>query len=559
MTVAATLNMIRKMSAKYSRNVRFRRHRTQRASSCPLPLTNAHTLPSRRGPPRLLPPTPLQNPAIRLALLCPPALPVPPHFPPSSLFNYPCPVIAPPPSLSVFPTKTPISAAPDCLSTIALHTLLRGFSITTAPDDSPSLPLVSLHRRRSRRSPTSAVHTGDLRQLPSLLRSSVLQPGQTQSRRLSSSDLLFTRPTHEVVGCRRIRRRRTDRNVSIRPLSWVLDRAAPGGSAHRWTDYLGREFCLSCRRSGPPSGSHIFGAMEKSDSAKKLCTKMRLWEFPDQYIIEPTDGILDSYLAVSRADGSMNLIRTYLMVITECERVGSYLGHAIFKVSSLQTLPCNNSMKTSSSEQKKMEAELSTLLNAAERSHGLYFSYDVNLTLSLQRLHALDPESKLLPLWRQADPRFLWNNYMLEALIDNKPRVTERHFMDLRKRYGSVLAVDLVNKHGSEGRLSEKFASAMQHMRSEDIQYIHFDFHRICGHIRFERLSQLYDQMKDYINKQGYFLLNPSGEKVNEQQGIVRTNCIDCLDRTNVTQKKCFFVSSCTLILIVLEVLKIFK
>lgn len=33
-----------------------------------------------------------------------------------------------------------------------------------------------------------------------------------------------------------------------------------------------------------------------------------------------------------------------------------------------------------------------------------------------------------------------------------------------------------------------------------------------------------------------YLLLNEKGEKIEEQTGIVRTNCIDCLDRTNVTQ-----------------------
>lgn len=33
-----------------------------------------------------------------------------------------------------------------------------------------------------------------------------------------------------------------------------------------------------------------------------------------------------------------------------------------------------------------------------------------------------------------------------------------------------------------------------------------------------------------------YFLLSEKGEKVEMQLGIARTNCIDCLDRTNVTQ-----------------------
>ncbi|XP_073293622.1 phosphoinositide phosphatase SAC7-like [Primulina huaijiensis] len=407
--------------------------------------------------------------------------------------------------------------------------------------------------------------------------------------------------------------------------------------------------------------------MEKADPAQKLYNRMRLWEFPDQYVIEPTDGSSASLLAISCVDGSMNLIdeipqcsslrvpqiRTifgvigmlklvagsYLFVITERECVGSYLGYPIFKIKSMKVFPCDHSLKNSPEEQKKMESEFSHLLNVAERTIGLYFSYDVNITLSAQRLHDLGDESKLLPLWRQADPRFLWNSYMLEVLIDNKldpyllpimqgsfqnfqaaivkdildvtliarrctrrtgtrmwrrgsdsdgfvanfveteqiiqlngytasfiqvrgsipllwdqivdlrykpkfeivrpeeaPRVVERHFLDLRKKYGNVLAVDLVNKHGGEGRLCEKFGESMQNVVSDDIRYLHFDFHKVCGHVHFERLSILYDQIEDFLIKNRYLLLNGKGDKAEGQVGIVRTNCIDCLDRTNVTQ-----------------------
>lgn len=48
--------------------------------------------------------------------------------------------------------------------------------------------------------------------------------------------------------------------------------------------------------------------MERADSVQKLYTRMRLWEFPDQYVIEPTDGSSGSSLSVSRVDGSMKLI-----------------------------------------------------------------------------------------------------------------------------------------------------------------------------------------------------------------------------------------------------------
>ncbi|CAL5373526.1 unnamed protein product [Camellia sinensis] len=86
---------------------------------------------------------------------------------------------------------------------------------------------------------------------------------------------------------------------------------------------------------------------------------------------------------------------------------------------------------------------------------------------------------------------------------EEAPRVVERHCLDLREKYGNVLAIDLVNKHGGEGRLSENFSSLMQHVVSDDVRYL---------------------------------LLNEKSEKVEEQLGVVGTNCIDCLNRTNVTQ-----------------------
>ena len=33
-----------------------------------------------------------------------------------------------------------------------------------------------------------------------------------------------------------------------------------------------------------------------------------------------------------------------------------------------------------------------------------------------------------------------------------------------------------------------------------------------------------------------YFMMDPSGSVMSVQQGVFRTNCIDCLDRTNVVQ-----------------------
>ncbi|KAI5061915.1 hypothetical protein GOP47_0022454 [Adiantum capillus-veneris] len=124
------------------------------------------------------------------------------------------------------------------------------------------------------------------------------------------------------------------------------------------------------------------------------------------------------------------------------------------------------------------------------------------------------------------------------ANLDETPRVVERHFRELTERYGFVVAVDLVNQHGSEAVLGMAYANAMQTLTTvnANIHYVPFDFHQICGQVKFEKLASLYEDIKDKLSKQGYFLMMDGCDIVEKQIGVVRTNCIDCLDRTNVTQ-----------------------
>ncbi|KAG6423582.1 hypothetical protein SASPL_102363 [Salvia splendens] len=65
---------------------------------------------------------------------------------------------------------------------------------------------------------------------------------------------------------------------------------------------------------GTPSSVSWFlqHLLQSVDPAQKLYTTMRLWEFPDQYLVEPTDGSSASILAVSHLDGSMNLIGNFI-------------------------------------------------------------------------------------------------------------------------------------------------------------------------------------------------------------------------------------------------------
>jgi hypothetical protein len=71
------------------------------------------------------------------------------------------------------------------------------------------------------------------------------------------------------------------------------------------------------------------------------------------------------------------------------------------------------------SEQERDEAQYLSLLRAQLKCGFFYFSYDYDLTLTTQRIAAIraDPEQNALPLWRRADSRFWWNEYLLRDLI----------------------------------------------------------------------------------------------------------------------------------------------
>lgn len=67
-------------------------------------------------------------------------------------------------------------------------------------------------------------------------------------------------------------------------------------------------------------------------------------------------------------------------------------------------------------------------------------------------------------------------------------------------------------------------------------RYVAFDFHKECGQMKWHRLSLLLDLLKESIHEISYLRLNKERECISEQCGAIRTNCMDCLDRTNVVQ-----------------------
>lgn len=182
-----------------------------------------------------------------------------------------------------------------------------------------------------------------------------------------------------------------------------------------------------------------------SSGGFKLYDQLELQEFEDKFVIravespdqgfsiglrdgdvEPFDGdpCFGSPSKVSTIYGVVGTIRllagTYLLVITSRKEVGSYLGFPVFRVMSMKFLSCNDALRFSTSEEKRDEAYFMTLLKTVESTVGLYYSYETDITLNLQRRCKLAEGWTSKPTWKQADPRFVWNRNIMEELIECK-------------------------------------------------------------------------------------------------------------------------------------------
>lgn len=107
---------------------------------------------------------------------------------------------------------------------------------------------------------------------------------------------------------------------------------------------------------------------------------------------------------------------------------------------------------------------------------------------------------------------------------------------DLVSQYGDVTLVNLVNHTGYEASIKETMERSLANLKHPRIKYEYFDFHTECSKMRWHRISLLIDRLRDTLLSQGFFLDDRSGEVSNRQQSVIRSNCMDCLDRTNVVQ-----------------------
>lgn len=116
----------------------------------------------------------------------------------------------------------------------------------------------------------------------------------------------------------------------------------------------------------------------------------------------------------------------------------------------------------------------------------------------------------------------------------------DRHMKMIKERYGqqaivNLLGTSLIGSKEGEAVLSQEFQKHHKDSAHVDVPHIVFDYHQECRGGNQANLAKLKQKLEQKLQEFSYFHAN-GGDVYSLQTGTIRTNCLDCLDRTNCVQ-----------------------
>ncbi|SAM08738.1 hypothetical protein [Absidia glauca] len=150
--------------------------------------------------------------------------------------------------------------------------------------------------------------------------------------------------------------------------------------------------------------------------------------------------------------------------------------------------------------------------------------------------------------WEQQGMQLVNHKIQIARGPDATQPAVKRHFDELSQRYQTVCCLNLLSlekdKNAGEALLSKAYNTAIQQLTvkpspSPTVTVFNFDLHAECRGGNYENLGLLMNIIRTSADTFGYFLMDSDDNRiVLTQQGVFRTNCMDCLDRTNMVQSE---------------------
>ena len=116
-----------------------------------------------------------------------------------------------------------------------------------------------------------------------------------------------------------------------------------------------------------------------------------------------------------------------------------------------------------------------------------------------------------------------------------------KHLEEINQDFPLVYFVNLLNQTKSgEAPIIAEFEKQIQfRLNNNDIRYTYFDMQNECQKDNYTNTDKLINKVKPLIEIFNCFSQNLHTREIySYQKGTIRTNCLDCLDRTNIIQMR---------------------
>ncbi|KAK4703087.1 phosphatidylinositol 4-phosphatase, partial [Phenoliferia sp. Uapishka_3] len=140
-----------------------------------------------------------------------------------------------------------------------------------------------------------------------------------------------------------------------------------------------------------------------------------------------------------------------------------------------------------------------------------------------------------IPVFWSQSPWNLKPPPVLERTPQESQVALGKHFEKQVKEYGRQVIVNLAEQHGKEATVVGAYRDGVAALARDDVKYVEWDFHQQTKGMKYENIAKLSGQLESDLEDMSCFWAADQ-QVFSTQSGVVRTNCIDCLDRTNVVQ-----------------------
>ena len=117
-----------------------------------------------------------------------------------------------------------------------------------------------------------------------------------------------------------------------------------------------------------------------------------------------------------------------------------------------------------------------------------------------------------------------------------------RHLKEMYEDFKLICFINLLNKNKStESPIIKEFEQQIEFKVNEKpkFRYIYFDMQNECPKDNYSNIDNLMNTLSPFIKLFNFFSYDLTNNNIyTTQKGTMRTNCLDCLDRTNVIQTR---------------------